>query len=69
MGNAGSGEWSIILCLFPLPRGGGWGERGYGKYNINVRGNMYVAFYFNYWLFVRDFINNRGGGGERKGYA
>ena len=24
VGNEGSGEWFIILCLFPLPRGGGW---------------------------------------------
>ena len=43
VGNGGSGEWSKILCLFPLPPGGGWGGvMGHMIYYVGC--NMYVTF-------------------------
>ena len=61
MGNGGSGEWSIILCWLS-PAGG-----GYGSYNI-IRSWEYVRV-CHFLLVVRNVINNRIGGGERKDCA
>ena len=65
MGNGESGEWSKILCLFSPPAGAVGG--GNGACDI-IRSWEYLCDVL-YWLFVRNVINNRGGGGEGQDHA